>query len=154
MSVLQEVTRKAKDYVQCRYGNLLSLDKPIFNEKEKIWSVKLQTDYPRLILNDNPEERVVRTLRIKDLGTLFFNQDLKLLKDYSTSRTDCLDFLKTRLKTRLASHASRARFHSDRIDRNNLNVPIFINLLKSSSDLWFCCARIYNKNILGRLATL
>ncbi len=99
MSVLQQVAKKSREYVLSNYGNLLSVDEPVFNEKEKLWKVKLKTDYPRLIKNDNPEERFVRTLLIKDLGTICVNQEMAVVKDCSTSRSECVGTLRTRLKT-------------------------------------------------------
>jgi len=99
MNVLQQVAKKSREYVLSNYGNLLSVDEPVFNEKEKLWKVKLKTDYPRLIKNDNPEERFVRTLLIKDLGTICVNQEMAVVKDCSTSRSECVGALRTRLKT-------------------------------------------------------
>jgi len=99
MSVLQQVTKEAREYVLCHYGNLLSVDEPIFDDQERIWTVKLKTNYPRLIKNDAPEERYVRTLLIRDLGTLWIDEELKVLKNRSTSRSDCVKILRTRLKT-------------------------------------------------------
>ncbi len=99
MSVLQQVSKKSREYVLSHYGNLLSIDQPIFSEKERLWKVKLKTDYPRLIKNDNPEERFVRTLSIRDLGTVCVNEDMTIVKDRSTPRSDIVGTLRTRLKT-------------------------------------------------------
>jgi len=99
MSILQQVTKKAKEHILSHYGNLLSIDETVFDEREKLWIVKLKTDYPRVIKNDDPEERFVRTLLIKDLGTLLINEDLVVLKNSSTSRSECVTILRTRLKT-------------------------------------------------------
>jgi len=99
MSVLQQVTKKARGHVLRHYGNLISIDEPIFDEQEKLWKVKMKTDYPRLIKNDEPEERFVRTLRIRDLGTLVVNEDLVIVDHHSTSRSDCVRILRKRLKT-------------------------------------------------------
>jgi len=99
MSITQEVAKKSRQYVLDHYGNLLSIGEPIFDEKEKLWRVKLRTDYPRLIKNDSPEERYVRTLVIDDLGTVLLNEELSVIKNRSTSRNDSLKILKTRLKT-------------------------------------------------------
>lgn len=99
MSVLQQVTKEARKHVLCHFGNLLSVDEPVFDEQEGLWAVKLKTDYPRLVKNDEPEERYVRTLLITDLGTLWVNDDLKVLKNRSTSRKECVVTLRTRLRT-------------------------------------------------------
>lgn len=99
MSVLQQVKKEARQHVLWHYGNLLSVEEPIFDKQEKLWKIKLKTDYPRLIKNDAPEERFVRTLLIKDLGTLWIDEKLKILKNLSTPRSDCVKYLRTRLKT-------------------------------------------------------
>ncbi|MGF3573533.1 MAG: hypothetical protein ACQXXG_08975 [Candidatus Bathyarchaeia archaeon] len=99
MSILEQVTKKAKEHVLSYYGNLLSVDEPIFDEKEKLWIIKLKTNYPRVIKNDDPEERFVRTLLIEDIGTLRLNEDLVVLKNCSTSRNECVNILRTRIKT-------------------------------------------------------
>ena len=99
MSVLQQVAKKSREYVLSYYGNLLSIDEPEFNEKEKLWKVKLKTDYPRLIKNDSPDERFIRTLLIRDLGTICVDEQMTIVKNCSTSRSQCVDTLRTRLKT-------------------------------------------------------
>lgn len=99
MSILQQVSKKAREHVIRYYGNLLSIDEPVFNRRERLWSVKMKADYPRLIRNDDPEERFVRTLRIRDLGTLLFNEDLTVVKNRSTSRSECVGTLRKRLRT-------------------------------------------------------
>jgi hypothetical protein len=99
MSVLQEVRKEAQKYTLHNYGNLLSVDDPIFDESERLWKVKLKTDYPRLIKNDAPKERLVRTLLIEDLGAIWVDEKLRVLKNRSTPRSECLDTLRTRLST-------------------------------------------------------
>jgi hypothetical protein len=95
----QQVAKKSREYVLSHYGNLVSVDEPVFSEEERFWRVKLKTDYPRLIKNDNPEERFVRTLLIEDLGTVCVNEEMAILKDRSTSRSECIGTLRARLKT-------------------------------------------------------
>jgi len=99
MSVLQEVRKEAQKYILHNYGNLLSAADPVFDEREKLWKVTLKTDYPRLIKNDAPKERLVRTLLIEDLGAVWIDEKLKVLKTRSTSRGACLGILRTRLNT-------------------------------------------------------
>jgi len=99
MSILKQVAKEAGGYVRHHYGNLVSIDEPVFDENERLWKVKLKTDYPRLIKNDSPAERFVRTLIIKDLGTIWVNEDFRVVSNRCTPRSDCLDILRTRLKT-------------------------------------------------------
>jgi len=99
MSVLQQITKEARKYVLHHYGNLLTVEEPVFDDKERVWKAVVKADYPRLIKNDSPEERFVRTLLIKDLGSIWVDEELKILKSRSTPRGDCLDTLRSRLKT-------------------------------------------------------
>ena len=99
MSAIQQVMQKSKEYVLHNFGNLVLPETPIFDQKEKVWKVKLTSDYPRLIKNDIPEERFVRTLAIKDLGTILLNEKFLIVQDKSSSREDALETLKTRLRT-------------------------------------------------------
>ena len=99
MSVLKQIAKKSREYILTNYGNLLSIDEPVYDERERLWKIGLRTDYPRLIKNDSPEERYVRTLLIKDLGTIWINDELAIIKNLSTSRSDSVKILRTRLKT-------------------------------------------------------
>jgi len=99
MSVLQKVAKEAREYVLYYFGNLLSVEEPIYDEQERLWKVKLETKYPRLIKNDAPQERYVRTLLIRDLGTLWLNEEMNVIKNRSTSREECANILRTRLRT-------------------------------------------------------
>jgi len=99
MSDLQQIAKRTREYVLTNYGNLLSIDEPVFDERERLWKVGLKTEYPRLIKNDDPEERFVRTVLIKDLGTIWVDQDLTVIRDLSTPRSESVKILQTRLKT-------------------------------------------------------
>jgi len=99
MSVVEQVKKEARRHVLWHFGNLISVEEPIRDKKEELWKVQLKTDYPRLIKNDNPEERYVRTLRLENLGTLYLNDKMAVVKNLSTSRARTAECLKTRLKT-------------------------------------------------------
>lgn len=99
MSTQQQVAKKSIEYVLTNYGNLLSIDEPYFDERERLWRVGLSTDYPRLIKNDSPEERYVRTLQIKDIGTIWLDEELTVIKKRSTPRNESVNTLKVRLRT-------------------------------------------------------
>ncbi|NLD65157.1 MAG: hypothetical protein GX648_01130 [Crenarchaeota archaeon] len=99
MSSLQIITQKSKDYIISKYGNLVSPEEPVFDEKKRLWKVKLSSEYPRLIKNDQPEERFIRTLLIKDLGTIWLNEKQSILEERSSSRTAAIETLRIRLKT-------------------------------------------------------
>lgn len=99
MSVLEIVEQKSKEYVLQKYGNLVLPDVPVFDEKEQMWRVALKTEYPRLIKNDEPEERFVRTLHLKDLGTVWLNEKQSVVEEKSSTRNDAVENLRIRLRT-------------------------------------------------------
>lgn len=84
-------------YAMCHYGNLFSTDEPVFDDEEKVWKAHLQSNYPRLIKNDHPEERFIRVLPLKGLGTICLNENLQILKDGSTTREESVALIHTYL---------------------------------------------------------
>lgn len=70
----------------CHYGSLFSAEDPIFDEKEKVWKAQLKSNYPRLIKNDQPEERFIRVLPLRGLGTICLNEELQFVKGCSSER--------------------------------------------------------------------
>jgi hypothetical protein len=68
----------------------LSTEDPVFDEKEKVWKAELRSNYPRLIKNDQPEERFIRVLPLKGLGTICLNEELEFVKDCSSKREDSI----------------------------------------------------------------
>jgi hypothetical protein len=128
---LQQVTRKTQEYVLSNYGNLLSTDEPVFDEKEKLWKVNLRTDYPRLIKNDSPEERYVRTLVIKDLGAIWLNEKFSVVKNKSTSRVDTIKTLRVRLRT-WEERAESIIVKSSALQLANTGIAnVFLNRIKT-----------------------
>src|SRR5208337_1113466 len=81
----------------CHYGNLFSTDDPIFDTKEKVWKAQLRSNYPRLIRNDQPEERFMRVLPLRGLGTLCLNEDLQFVAGCSTKREDSISLIRSSL---------------------------------------------------------
>jgi hypothetical protein len=89
---------KIREYAMCHYGNLFSTEDPIFDEKEKVWKAQLRSNYPRLIKNDQPEERFIRVLPLKGLGTICLNEELEFVKDCSSKREDSISRIHSYLK--------------------------------------------------------
>jgi len=85
---LVNATERIREYTMSHYGNLFSTEDPVFDEKEKLWKAQLKSNYPRLIKNDQPEERFIRVLPLKGLGTICFNADLQFVKDCSSKREE------------------------------------------------------------------
>jgi len=93
MSVAKEINK----HVLRNYGNLVSTGQPIFDDKSRTWLAHLQTDYPRLIQDDRmPNERILKFISMKNLGTVRLSEDFKLLE--TTSRDECIQHLNTFLK--------------------------------------------------------
>jgi hypothetical protein len=80
-------------YAMCHYGNLFSTDEPIFDSTERIWKAHLLSNYPRLIKNDQPEERFIRVLPLKGLGIICLNENLQFLEDSSTKREESISLI-------------------------------------------------------------
>ncbi len=92
MNNLESVIKK---YVVNHYGDLIITDKPIFDNKTKIWKIQLGSTYPRIIADDVSKEVMVGFLDLKDLGTIKVNADLQIID--ATSRKNCDDQLSSRL---------------------------------------------------------
>ena len=93
MSASINVSQKVKQSAMRYYGNLISAEEPIFDERERLWKAKLKSNYPRLIKNDFPEERFIRVLPLKGLGTICLNENLQFVKDCSIKREESLSLI-------------------------------------------------------------
>ena len=94
-----DVTQKIKEYAMRYYGNLISADEPTFDEEEKMWKAQLQSNYPRLIKNDYPqEERFIRVLPLKGLGTICVNEKLQFEKHCSIRREESISLIRSHLE--------------------------------------------------------
>jgi len=99
VSTLEKVMEEIRKYVIWHYGNLISAEEPSFDEEMKMWKAQLRANYPRLIKNEYPEEqRFIRILPMKQLGTICFNENLQILKDCSISRDDALNIIRSYLE--------------------------------------------------------
>jgi hypothetical protein len=82
----------------CHYGNVFSTEEPVFDEKERLWKAQLKSNYPRLIKNDQPEERFIRVLPLKGLGTICLNEDLQFVEACSSKRGDSISLIRSYLE--------------------------------------------------------
>lgn len=88
----------ALHYVLNHYGNLVSVEDPIFDDKSKTWITHIRTDYPRIIQDDQrPNEKILKFLSINKLGMLRFPEDFSRPVE-ATPREECVKNLKTNLK--------------------------------------------------------
>jgi hypothetical protein len=111
---LANATEKVKEYAMSYYGNLFSTEEPIFYKEEKLWKARLVSNYPRLIKNDQPEERFIRVLPLKGLGTICLNENLQFVRDCSSKREDSvlrvdsyLDLWREQVENIIVSASSR-----------------------------------------------
>lgn len=84
-----------KKYSVDHYGDLIIPDKPVFDDKTKIWKTQLRSTYPRIIVDDISGEVLVGFLVLKDLGTITLNDNLQIID--ATSSEKCDDQLSSRL---------------------------------------------------------
>lgn len=84
-----------KKYVVNHYGDLIISDKPVFDEKVKIWKAQLRSTYPRIIADDASGEVLVGFLDLKDLGTIRLNDNFQIID--ATPSEKCDDQLSSRL---------------------------------------------------------
>lgn len=91
--------QKIKEYAMRYYGNLISADEPTFDEKERLWKAQLKSNYPRLIKNDYPEEeRFIRVLPLKGLGTICLDEKLQFDKNCSIKREESISLIRSHLE--------------------------------------------------------
>ena len=84
-----------KKYVVGNYGDLVISDKPVFDDKTKIWKAQLGSTYPRIVTDDISGEVFVGFLDLKDLGTIRLDDNLQIID--ATSSKKCDDQLSSRL---------------------------------------------------------
>jgi len=86
---MSEAKTAALRYVLHHYGNLVSVEDPIFDKESKTWVTNIRTDYPRIIRNDQrPGEIILKFLSMNRLGTLRFTEDFRPVE--VTTRKECI----------------------------------------------------------------
>lgn len=85
-------TSAVRKYAIQHYGNLISVDEPKFDTRDKAWIAELRSDYPRIIHDDRaPNERILKFLSLCRLGTIKIGENLEPLE--ATSRDTCVNNL-------------------------------------------------------------
>jgi hypothetical protein len=83
-----------RTYALHHYGNLISVDDPKFDPEQKAWIAELKSDYPRIIHDDRcPDERTLRFLTLRKLGTIKVGESLEPNSIDATSRDACVNNL-------------------------------------------------------------
>jgi hypothetical protein len=84
----------ARNYLFGHYGDLILADEPVFDTKTQAYKANLRSDYPIMIHDDKSPERIRHILKVAHLGAIFIDKDLRIIKDKTTSREECIDNLK------------------------------------------------------------
>lgn len=92
---MDKVEFAVKEYVVNHYGDLITSEKPVYDDKTKIWNTHLRSTYPRIVSDDISGEILVGFLDLKDLGTIRLDDNLKIID--ATSRKICDEQLSSRL---------------------------------------------------------
>lgn len=92
MEVAEQVIKK---YVVENYGDLISADKAVQDEKTGGWEARLSSVYPRLIDDAKSEDVIVRFLNLRDLGTVRLDKRLEVTG--ATTSKECESQLASRL---------------------------------------------------------
>jgi len=93
LTSLANPKERMREYAMSYYGNLFTTEDPIFDDREKIWKAQLKSNYPRLIKNDQPEERFIRVLPLRGLGTICMDEELQFVKDCSSKREESISLI-------------------------------------------------------------
>ena len=108
-------------YAIQHYGNLISVSEPKFNSEEKVWIAEIKSDYPRIIHDDRfPNERTLKFLSLRRLGTIKVAENLELKTLEATPRETCVDTLSSYLNL-LEERAERiiVKASSDKLANTN-----------------------------------
>jgi len=87
------IEHSAQRYLFSHYGNLILADTPTFDDTEKAYISNLRSDYPIMIQDDKSPEKRLHILKVDHLGTLYFDKDLKVVKEKTTSRDEVINNL-------------------------------------------------------------
>lgn len=86
-----------RSYALRHYGNLISVEEPIFDGANEMWIAELKADYPVILHDDQSDRRFVKFLSMKKLGTLALSKDFRFLT-VSTTREKCAETIRSFLK--------------------------------------------------------
>ena len=92
--MMSESSRTIRGYVNRNYGDVITVDEPVYYENDKFWIAELKSDYPRKIHDDRQKESFTKFLMLRNLG------DVKLTADNHITGTPRIELIQ-RLKSRL-----------------------------------------------------
>ena len=88
------VEQTARKYLFGHYGDLILADEPVFDTEIQAYKANLRSDYPIMIHDDKSPERLRHLLKVDHLGAIFIDKDLRIIKEKTTTREECIDNLK------------------------------------------------------------
>ncbi|MHA1742037.1 MAG: hypothetical protein ACTSVD_08105 [Candidatus Thorarchaeota archaeon] len=101
---VQEIVTK---HTLTHYGNLVRAGEPQFDSRRKLWIVELFSDYPIVIQDDLESKRKLYFMKIKPLGFLVFNEQMRLNRDLTTTRE--------KVVSRLSEYLHQWRSYAERL---------------------------------------
>lgn len=88
-----------RSFATHHYGNLISSEKPKFDERTKTWIAQIRSDYPILLQDDRePEKKIIRFISVNQIGKILFDENLKFQEKESTSLEDCAQAVQSLLE--------------------------------------------------------
>lgn len=88
-----------RSFASHHYGNLISTEKPQFDERTRTWIAQIRTDYPIVLQDDRePEKKIIRFVSINQIGRILFDEELKFREKESTTREDCGEMVRSLLE--------------------------------------------------------
>lgn len=93
---MSKVEQIAQRYTADHYGDLIVPDKPMYNERMKLWEVFLRSTYPRIIKDEQTNDVLVRFLDLRKLGILKIDNELQVIE--ATSTESCESQLVSRIE--------------------------------------------------------
>jgi len=88
-----------RSFATHHYGNLISSEKPHFDERAKTWIAQIRTDYPIVLQDDRePERKFIRFISVNQIGQILFDENLKFREKESVSLEDCAKTVQSLLK--------------------------------------------------------
>jgi len=85
---MSDIYKQAKTFAIEHYGNLVLAEEPQYDSFSEKYVVNLSVNYPRLIINDATNERIINILTLKKICKLSYNLNGAIVS--SPTRTQCL----------------------------------------------------------------
>jgi len=73
------------------YGHLIIASEPNYDNQKEMYISKLYANYPLIIKNEKPPKtKAIHVFEINNLGFITSDKNGKILKEYTTTREDCI----------------------------------------------------------------